>query len=681
MPLQNAKDDAVLNLWLLGEAPPWLSTVAPVISTRPEGLPAQGEVVLLSPPSPEALEGLVRAVEGGNSGLLILISEPLSEAEEGALFERGIAAILPRDQPTRAAAQLRALLRGRPRAHQSGDGRRQEALEVAAHLLRTLTDEKDTFQHLVEILAHELHSSRVSLLEVDWESQTLQMRAAIGLPEEVVRTARPKIGEGIAGTCAQLGEPLFIDDHERLRARSTDLTAFIPEAEGFGALPMSLTVPILVRGEVVGVVNVTDRRDSEPYSQEDIHFISALMGHAGYLIENATLFKHLRALKAFSERVINTLSDPLVVVDPSFELVSRNERFKQLFGGEAGDSLWSCVEADEAQQEAISKARLEPDSIAQATLDDWQLAGRLFDIRVTPFSDGEAERYLVTFRDMTSRRQLERRVVSAEKMASLGVLAAGVAHEINNPLGFIKSNLRHAREYFGDLLEVLEAWRAKAGLLPKSMLSELEALASQVGLEDIQADIKQLFNETQEGVNRVEAIVAGLKSFAHPDTQKTREANLKRLLDNAALLTQGKWKYKLVIKQRYEDHHIYCLPTQLEQVFMNLIVNAAQASPEWETLTISSEETAQGVRLIFEDTCGGIPQAHLERIFEPFFTTKDIGIGSGLGLSISYNIIEAHGGLLSVETEEGKGTRFFIDLPKGQLGRPLVVKQHSRFRI
>ncbi|MBU0552231.1 GAF domain-containing protein [Myxococcota bacterium] len=676
MPSKNT----TLNLWLIGEAPPWLASVAPVLHAQPEDLPGQGEVVILAPANPSARGALLSALGDDPTALLILVSGPLPSDEEEALYARGIAAILPQDQPGKAAAQLRALLRSRPRPR-AGEQRRREALEVAAHLLRTLTDEKDTFHHLVEILARELRSQRVSLLEVDWESQTLQMRAAIGLSEEVIRTARPKVGEGIAGTCALLGKPLFIDDHAQLKARATDLSAFIPDTSRFGPLPMSLTVPILVRGEVVGVVNATDRHDGEPFSREDIHFISALMGHAGYLIENATLFKHLRALKAFSERVINTLSDPLVVVDPELQIISLNHRFEALFGGRVGVSLWSCVEANEGQRAAISAARQDPGSIEPASLDDWQLAERLFDIHVAPFSDGEAQRYLITFRDMTSRRQLERRVVSAEKMASLGVLAAGVAHEINNPLGFIKSNLKHARGYLDDLLRLHAAWAASGAMLPKATREALTALGDEIGLEDIQADAAQLFEETQRGVNRVEAIVAGLKSFAHPDTQKAREADLKALIDNAMLLTQGKWKYKLVIEARHTSHVIYCLPTQLEQVFMNLIVNAAQASPEWETLTITSAETAQGVRLIFEDTCGGIPEAHLERIFEPFFTTKDIGVGSGLGLSISYNIIEAHGGRLFVESESGVGTRFIIDLPKGQVGRPLVIKQESRFRM
>ena len=194
-----------------------------------------------------------------------------------------------------------------------------------------------------------------------------------------------------------------------------------------------------------------------------------------------------------------------------------------------------------------------------------------------------------------------------------------------------------------------------------------------------------MVEQTVEGVERIEKIVTGLKSFAHPDTDKTREAPVTDLLENATLLTRGKWRQRLQVEKDYADDVgvVRCIPNQLEQVFMNLVVNAAQAVPTGEVkhLLIRARSTQRGVRVDFVDNCGGIPSDIVDRVFEPFFTTKDIGEGTGLGLSISYNIVEAHGGTLQVETRTDHGTTFTIQLPRGEAGTPLVAKQASRYRI
>lgn len=566
-------------------------------------------------------------------------------------------------------------------AVESGGSRHHAALSLASHLLSTLHDENELFQRLVEILARELNSRRVSLMRVNREAGVLEMRAAVGIPQEVFALARPRIGEGIAGTCAAIGRPLFIDDHRRARGGS-DLRAFLPEGMEGRNLPMSLTVPILVRGEVVGVVNVTDRADFEPYSGADITFISSVMAHAGHLFENAALMSHLASLRAFNERVLDTLADPLVVVDAEARVVSTNHRFDELFGGEPGLLLWEILPLEPMQRDLLCVAmQAAPEALPADALESWALAERLFDLQVTPFQDAGRQRQLVFLRDVTSRRQMERRLLAAEKMASLGVLAAGVAHEINNPIAFIKANARHTAEYFADLLGLLDQWRGVAAHLPPDAVATLHRAETALDLPNLREDIQLMVKETMVGIERVERIVAGLKSFAHPDTERTREAELVPLLENAILLTQGQWKYKLEIIRDFADAPtIWCLPNQLEQVFMNLIVNAAQAAREWGHLKVVARPSEDGVALRFEDDCGGIPPGIVDRIFEPFFTTKDIGEGTGLGLAISYNIIESHGGRLRVETEHGRGTAFVIELPGGAAGRPLVVKQQSRFR-
>ena len=188
--------------------------------------------------------------------------------------------------------------------------------------------------------------------------------------------------------------------------------------------------------------------------------------------------------------------------------------------------------------------------------------------------------------------------------------------------------------------------------------------------------------ECLDGADRVQRIVQGLKSFAHPDTETAREAKPADLIEHAVLFTQGKWKYKLELRREVEDvPPIYCLAGPLEQVFMNLIVNAAQAAQTWARLDIRVRARDGGVEFVFRDTCGGVPEAIRGRIFEPFFTTKDVGEGTGLGLSIAYNIIESHGGRLALEVDEDIGSAFTVWLPVGADAKPIVAQQMSRFRI
>ncbi|MCB9522703.1 MAG: hypothetical protein H6702_04900 [Myxococcales bacterium] len=270
----------------------------------------------------------------------------------------------------------------------------------------------------------------------------------------------------------------------------------------------------------------------------------------------------------------------------------------------------------------------------------------------------------------------ERRLMNAEKMASLGVLASGIAHEINNPLGYASSNIRVLVEYAQDLLAVVDGYGQSA--------DRGQALAESKGLEDIRVDLPQMAKEIDGAFERVAKIIKGLKSFVHSDTVTAQIADLNSLVEGALLLTESKWKRSLRLQVDLAPGlpPIACLPTQLEQVFMNLAVNAAQAAEgELRSLRVSTRATPGGVEVRFTDDCGGVPAEVRDRIFEPFFTTKDIGVGSGLGLAISHNIVATHGGELSLEVQEGVGSTFRVALPLGEAGRPMVVKQLSRYRV
>jgi signal transduction histidine kinase len=690
-----------VSLWWVGAGalPAFLERIdpAPHVAPRPEMLPLRGVDLVVAETSLEnPAEGLLKRIrERCPRADVVFLVPDLNDVREVALLQSGAGLVLDANAPdtlkrarffrlhqsTGHRVHLRNADPG-PDADDDVQGRRLMALSFASRLMTTVQDETEIFQRLVEVVARELASKRVSLMQVNREAGVLEMRVAVGIPKEIIRAARPRLGQGIAGTCALLGKPLFIDDHQRARSNG-DLSEFVPDGNEFKNLPMSLTVPIKVKGEVVGVVNVTDRSDAEPYSNQDIAFISALMGQAGYLLENATLLRHLSALRAYSEQVVNTLTDPLAVIDDQFRIVSCNTRFQAQFAAQAGDYLWDRLPIENEARTAL--AHHTSGQATAAPLTEWTLDERVYDPTVTPFKLETAQsRYLLFLRDVTARRAMERRLVGAEKMASLGVLAAGVAHEINNPLAFVKSNARNAADYMKDMVSVVEAWHTAAdaaGAHPA--FAKARAVEDAVDLEFLSSDLARMMQESVDGVERVEKIVIGLKSFAHPDTQKAHKVRVQDLVENAITLTQGKWKYKLEMQRRFADlEPLWCLPNQLEQVFMNLIVNAAQAAKEWGKLEISvvAHEDDE-VEVAFRDTCGGIPDDIRERIFEPFFTTKDIGEGTGLGLAIAYNIIENHGGRIWVDSEPGVGSTFRIRLPSGDEARPMVARQASRFRI
>ena len=256
-------------------------------------------------------------------------------------------------------------------------------------------------------------------------------------------------------------------------------------------------------------------------------------------------------------------------------------------------------------------------------------------------------------------------LLQSEKMASIGQLAAGVAHEINNPIGYINSNLGTLRDYVGQLLAVLDAYENAEGLLPEGEAREGVASAKRAAeLDYLKADIVALLDESSDGIARVRRIVQDLKDFSHVDLGEWTLADLHMGLDSTLNVVSNEIKYKArVVKEYGQLPMVRCLPSQLNQVFMNLLVNAAHAIEGQGVIHVRTGVDGENVRIEIADTGSGIPEQLRTRIFDPFFTTKPIGKGTGLGLSISYGIVCKHGGRIEVESEMGRGSVFRVILP------------------
>ncbi|MBV4462151.1 two-component system NtrC family sensor kinase [Pseudomonas sp. F-14 TE3623] len=273
-------------------------------------------------------------------------------------------------------------------------------------------------------------------------------------------------------------------------------------------------------------------------------------------------------------------------------------------------------------------------------------------------------------REIDERKQLESQLVQSEKLASLGQLAAGVAHEINNPIGFISSNLGALDGYFKQLQDMLDAYReAENAIGSNEVIERLGQVRERVELDFLREDIPLLIKESKEGIGRVGQIVKDLKEFSRVDSnQEWQWTNLQQGIESTLNIVANELKYKAdVVKEFQKLPDIECLPSQINQVIMNLIVNASQAiGPERGTITLRTGLEGETVSIEVVDTGIGIEPDNLQKIFDPFYTTKPVGQGTGLGLSLSYGIVKKHRGDISVRSEVGVGSTFRVELPVRQ---------------
>jgi len=264
-------------------------------------------------------------------------------------------------------------------------------------------------------------------------------------------------------------------------------------------------------------------------------------------------------------------------------------------------------------------------------------------------------------------------LLQSEKLASIGQLAAGVAHEINNPIGFVNSNLGTLRNYVNELLRLIDLYETSQDQLTAdpAVLSRVKAAREKADLDFLREDIGKLISESIDGTARVRLIVQDLRDFSRIDSAEWQWADLHAGLESTLNVVWNEIKYKAdVVREFGTLPLVECRPSQLNQVFMNMLVNAVQSIPERGTITLRSGCVDDGVWISISDTGQGIPPELMSRIFDPFFTTKPVGKGTGLGLSVSYGIIDKHGGHIEAHSAPGQGSTFTIWLPLRRQASP-----------
>jgi PAS domain S-box-containing protein len=302
-------------------------------------------------------------------------------------------------------------------------------------------------------------------------------------------------------------------------------------------------------------------------------------------------------------------------------------------------------------------------------------------ISITPVfgSDEELQGILLLGTDITERRNLETQLAHAQKLESIGQLAAGIAHEINTPIQYVGDNVTFLKDAFVEFQAVLNTQQdllaqAKCGTIEETAIAQVEQAVARADLGYLTDEVPRAINQTLEGIDRVAKIVRAMKEFSHPGDEGKIASDVNKLIENTITVAHNEWKYVAELVTDFDPALplVSCITGEFNQVILNLIVNAAHAigdridgdASQKGRITISTRAMPDGVEVRVEDTGTGIPEEARSKVFYPFFTTKPVGKGTGQGLAIAHAVIvKRHGGTLTFETETGKGTTFIIRLP------------------
>jgi PAS domain S-box-containing protein len=337
---------------------------------------------------------------------------------------------------------------------------------------------------------------------------------------------------------------------------------------------------------------------------------------------------------------------------------------------------------DQVAAAFVAAAGSTPRAVFETTLGEAERR-RFVEVRI---AGGSVDEAVCIIRDITDQRKMQSQLMEANKLESIGQLAAGIAHEINTPMQYVGDNLSFVQNSWAGLSSVIDAYRkaaegARAAPVDPEVLEEVARLREEHDIDYVLENAPRSISSALEGVDRVARIVRAMKEFSHPGATEKTACDLNRELETTLTIARHVWKEVAEVTRELDPDlpPVTCHPGEINQVFLNLIVNAAHAIADVQTsrarqglgsaadrgqITVSTSSTALWAEVRIADTGGGIPERIQNRIFDPFFTTKEVGRGTGQGLAIARStVVDKHGGRLEFETEVGVGTTFIIRLP------------------
>ncbi len=425
-----------------------------------------------------------------------------------------------------------------------------------------------------------------------------------------------------------------------------------------------------------------------------------IAGVIGAMVEITNRKKMEQKLRTSEEKIRQTLDNigiGVALISPGMKILEMNRQMRTWFPQIAMDSQPVCFEVFHTPAKTRpcgncpTVKALGDGQIHEATVEtSIRGAIRKYRLVATPIHDssGKVEAAIEMVEDITEKLAMERELLQAQKLASIGQLAAGVAHEINNPVGFVSSNLTTLDGYHDDLNRLVSRYQAfklsVAALEDPSGLQDVQAeavkidsLEDEIDIDFVRQDASDLLGECKQGTERIKKIVEDLKHFAHPGQDKVQDTDINRELESTLNVVHNELKYKATVTKTFDELPIISAnPQQLNQVFVNILVNAAQAIEKSGEIRIQTQHRNGHVEIRISDTGCGIPEESLAKIFDPFFTTKEVGKGTGLGLNIAFNIIKKHQGEMLVQSRVGQGTTFIIKLPVSAPGVDVDKTNH-----
>jgi PAS domain S-box-containing protein len=420
---------------------------------------------------------------------------------------------------------------------------------------------------------------------------------------------------------------------------------------------------------------------AKPFADAELKNCLEIVLHRHRSEANQRLYQRAMAASVSAVFIVDArLTDrPIIQVNAAFESMTGYS------AAEAMGRSCSFLEGPETNAATVGQLReaFECYRTCRVTLLYYRKDGASFwsELTVSPVPDhtGRVTHFVGVQHDVTSVRSLESQLRQAQKLESIGQLAAGIAHEINTPMQYIGDNTRflsgafaHLRPYFEAQARLLEA--ARTGRVEPEIIAAAASATQSADIDYLVSEIPQSITQTLEGIERVTSIVKAMKEFSHPGVEEMVNVDINHAIESTLTVCRNEWKYVANVVTDFDPDLplVSCLPGELNQVFLNLIVNASHAIGDVVedgglgkgTISVRTRRAGTQVEIQFGDTGTGIPENVRHRIFDPFFTTKKVGQGTGQGLAIAWSVIkDKHHGDIRVDTEMGQGTTFTISLP------------------
>ncbi|MDO9269496.1 MAG: ATP-binding protein [Methylobacter sp.] len=570
------------------------------------------------------------------------------------------------------------------------------------------------FERILQHIVQGFNANTGSFALCQGKNEPLTIVAGIGLPAECIGSVIAH-GSGIIGWVVENGKPLLLEGNI-----ADDPRFYLPARREQSSVPSSaLCWPLQSDNRIIGALSINRLDERACYTKTDLESGRMLVNLITLVIDNARLHHekqqrieqytlmneqlqttrhHLEQSKKRMDDTLDSLDSVVWSVTPdTFAPCYLNQAAKDVYGYPVADffnqpSLWlDIIASDDRDKVKNCLAQLRNNIVEKITYrivhGDKKLCWMSTHMRYIPDTQGRPAHIDGITADFTPYKNatdllkkkneeiqaaltklqgMQQQLTQSEKMASIGLLAAGVAHEINNPIGYINSNLTSLKNYIDNLLALVAIYeKAEATSADTDQLAQINSFKQEIDLEFLRTDVLDLLEESHEGTTRVRKIIQDLKDFSHLSSDDDWQwTNLHAGLESTLNIANNEIKYKAKIVKEFGDlPEVKCVPHQLNQVFMNLLINATHAIESEGTITLRTGTENNQVWVEISDTGKGIAPEHLSKIFDPFFTTKPIGFGTGLGLSVSYTIIKKHQGEIQLTSQLGLGTTFRIVLP------------------